>query len=126
MAPPCETTRLLSCPSALTGAHATGEPVRVVAVGGSVTTGMGAPRPQDAYLALVVAWLRSLGDAAHPVRVEVGAPRPRRLSGMGPPDAAEVCLGVLRNEPLGDKRPRAAQGRPDLVRCSSGTGITYA
>ena len=45
--------------------------MRVVAVGGSVTTGMGAPRPEDAYLSLVVEWLRSLGDEAHPVRVEV-------------------------------------------------------
>ncbi len=98
MAPPCEAACLPSCPSALpscpsclTGARAAGELVRVVAVGGSVTTGMGAPRPQDAYLALVVAWLRSLGDAAHPVRVEVGfPPRPSRLPEMEPPDVAEV------------------------------------
>lgn len=43
----------------------------MVAVGGSVTTGMGAARREDAYLSLVVAWLRSLGDEAHPVRVQV-------------------------------------------------------
>ncbi|KAK9836351.1 hypothetical protein WJX81_007868 [Elliptochloris bilobata] len=48
-----------------------GELVRVVAVGGSVTTGMGAARPEDAYLNLVTAWLRSLGDETHPVRIEV-------------------------------------------------------
>lgn len=51
-----------------------GELVRVVAVGGSVTSGMGAPRPEDAYLSLVVKWLRSLGDEAHPVRIEVCLP----------------------------------------------------
>jgi hypothetical protein len=53
---------------------AAGELVRVVAVGGSVSTGMGAAELEQSYLHRVVAWLRSLGDARHPVRVEARTP----------------------------------------------------
>ena len=34
----------------------TGQEVHVVAVGGSITTGMGAARRKDAYLSLVIAY----------------------------------------------------------------------
>lgn len=43
----------------------------VVAVGGSVTTGMGALRLEDSYPHRIVAWLRSLGGGAHAANVEV-------------------------------------------------------
>jgi hypothetical protein len=52
----------------------------VVAIGGSVTTGMGALRSEDAYTSRIVAWLRSLGNDDHPVNVEVC----RLLTAVGP------------------------------------------
>lgn len=48
-----------------------GDLVKVVAIGGSVTTGMGALKIEDAYPNRIVAWLRSLGHEDHPVRIEV-------------------------------------------------------
>jgi hypothetical protein len=47
--------------------------VKVVAIGGSVTTGMGALQLEDAYPNRIVAWLQSLGSEDRPARVEVGA-----------------------------------------------------
>lgn len=64
----------------------------MVAVGGSVTTGMGAARREDAYLSLVVAWLRSLGEEAHPVRIEVQPlDLARVLPGTGLQGAPRLC-----------------------------------
>ena len=74
------TTGMARVPPTLESAFLAGEEIHVVAVGGSVTTGMGAARPEDAYLSLVVAWLRSLGEEAHPVRVEVQPLGPCRYS----------------------------------------------
>lgn len=48
-----------------------GDLVKVVAIGGSVTTGMGALKIEDAYPNRIVAWLRSLGHEDRPVRIEV-------------------------------------------------------
>lgn len=63
----------LSCMglSLLIYGHA-GEKVRVVAIGGSVTTGMGARNLTEAYPYRIVQWLRSLGSEEAPVDVEVG------------------------------------------------------
>ena len=60
---------------------AAGELVKVVAVGGSVSTGMGAHHLEQSYLHRVIAWLHSLGDARHPVRIEVRLPS-HALSGL--------------------------------------------
>ena len=49
-----------------------GEKVRVVAIGGSVTTGMGARNLTEAYPYRIVQWLRSLGSEKRPADVEVG------------------------------------------------------
>ncbi len=45
--------------------------MRVVAIGGSVTTGMGARNLTEAYPYRIVQWLRSLGTDERPARVEV-------------------------------------------------------
>ena len=50
----------------------TGEKVRVVAIGGSVTTGMGVRNLTEAYPYRIVEWLRSLGSKERPADVEVG------------------------------------------------------
>ncbi|CAL5223929.1 g6531 [Coccomyxa viridis] len=47
-----------------------GELVRVVAIGGSVTTGMGARNLTEAYPYRIVQWLRSLGTDERPAKVE--------------------------------------------------------
>ena len=62
--------------------------------GGSVTTGMGAARREDAYLSLVVAWLRSLGDEAHPVRVQVQLASSIVLPSRGHSPANECVLRI--------------------------------
>ena len=46
--------------------------MRVVAIGGSVTTGMGARNVTEAYPHRIVQWLRSLGTDERPAQVEVG------------------------------------------------------
>ena len=51
--------------------HAAGEKVTVVAIGGSVTTGMGARNLSDAYPYRIAQWLRTLGSGEHPAQVEV-------------------------------------------------------
>jgi hypothetical protein len=59
-----------SCNS-LSHARNAGDLVKVVAVGGSVTTGMGARNGNESYVQRIHAWLRSLGTEDHPVRMEV-------------------------------------------------------
>ena len=49
-----------------------GEPVRVAALGGSVTAGGGSLAPDQAYVSRVAQWLLSLGDEATPVNLTVG------------------------------------------------------
>ena len=51
--------------------HAAGEKVTLVAIGGSVTTGMGARNLSDAYPYRIAQWLRTLGSDEHPAQVEV-------------------------------------------------------
>ena len=46
--------------------------MRVVAIGGSVTTGMGSRNVTEAYPHRIVQWLRSLGTDERPAQVEVG------------------------------------------------------
>lgn len=48
-----------------------GELVKVVAVGGSVTTGMGAHSSNESYVERIHSWLQSLGTEDHPVHIEV-------------------------------------------------------
>ena len=45
--------------------------MRVVAIGGSVTTGMGARDVTDSYPYRIVHWLKSLGTDERPAQVEV-------------------------------------------------------
>lgn len=59
-----------SCNS-LSHARNAGDLVKVVAVGGSVTTGMGAHNGNESYVQRIHAWLRSLGSEDHPVQIEV-------------------------------------------------------
>ncbi|BDA48468.1 hypothetical protein COCOBI_12-1470 [Coccomyxa sp. Obi] len=47
-----------------------GELVKVVAVGGSVTTGMGARLWNESYVQRIHSWLQSLGTQDHPVHIE--------------------------------------------------------
>ena len=48
-----------------------GEKVTVVAIGGSVTTGMGARNLSDAYPYRIAAWLDTLGTEDRPAQIEV-------------------------------------------------------
>ena len=50
---------------------AAGEKVTVVAIGGSVTTGMGAWNLSDAYPYRIAAWLETLGTEERPAQIEV-------------------------------------------------------
>ena len=51
---------------------ASGERVTIVAIGGSVTTGMGAWNLSDAYPYRIAAWLGTLGTDERPAQIEVG------------------------------------------------------
>ena len=50
---------------------ASGERVTIVAIGGSVTTGMGAWNLSDAYPYRIAAWLETLGTEERPAQIEV-------------------------------------------------------